>query len=131
MGYAVLFDFSRLLILLVSDIDLMIAALAGLLLGFTMEITFGILLGYLLFRRRSWPGMSLLSVITRLEIGSYHYDLFSQNLLDRAHAHGLKVMVYTVNTESYLTSWRSYFPDGIITDHVKQIANYQTAIKIR
>ena len=90
MGYAVLFDFSRLLILLVSDIDLMIAALAGLLLGVTMEITFGILLGYLLFRRRSWPGMSLLSVITRLEIGSYHYDLFSQNLLDRAHAHGLE-----------------------------------------
>ena len=47
-----------------------------------------------------------------------HSDILSKDLVDQAHALGIRVMVYTVNDKELVESWASagILPDGIITD---------------
>ena len=45
-----------------------------------------------------------------------HYSVVNEDLINKAHELGLRVMVYTVNDVALMTKWSENPPDGIITD---------------
>jgi glycerophosphoryl diester phosphodiesterase len=50
-------------------------------------------------------------------------ELVSRELVDEIHAHGKKVMVWTVNTEAAMRRFRASGVDGIISDETKRLVS--------
>lgn len=57
-----------------------------------------------------------------------HYSVVDETLINNAHANGLRVMAYTVNTPEIIEAWKSHqMPDGIITDDIRIMQQFDMA----
>jgi glycerophosphoryl diester phosphodiesterase len=50
-------------------------------------------------------------------------ELVSRELIDEIHAHGKKVMVWTVNTEAAMRRFHAWGVDGIISDETRRLVS--------
>jgi glycerophosphoryl diester phosphodiesterase len=60
-----------------------------------------------------------------------HHSVVDTELIRKAHAQGIKVMVYTVNDMAMLSAWMEQLPDGIITDYRRLEKEFLAAAKDR